>query len=94
MMEITETGIADDRSHCLAPAICQLAILDCLLPLSLISMPPRNKSNAAGVSSSSLFDLKAELAKQEEEFAKRKAAGKGNALVGGVKRPDKVSELH
>lgn len=57
-------------------------------------MPPKSKSNAVGVSASSLFDLKAELAKQEEEFAKRKAAGKGNAVVGGVKRPDKVGIRH
>lgn len=53
-------------------------------------MAPKNKAKAAGVSASSFFDLKAELAKQEEEFAKNKAAGKGAALVGGVKRPDKV----
>lgn len=42
------------------------------------------------MSASSFLDLKAELAKQEEDFAKNKAAGKGAALVGGVKRPDKV----
>lgn len=53
-------------------------------------MAPKNKAKAAGVSASSFFDLKAELAKQEEDFAKNKAAGKGAALVGGVKRPDKV----
>ena len=53
-------------------------------------MAPKNKAKAAGVSASSFFDLKAELAKQEEEFAKNKAAGKGAALVGGVKRSDKV----
>jgi hypothetical protein len=40
--------------------------------------------------SSTFFDLKAEIAKQEEEFAKSKAAGKSNLIVGGVKRPDKV----
>jgi len=51
-------------------------------------MPPK-RTNAVGVSASSLFDLKAELAKKEEEFAKRKAAGKGNA-VAGVNRPNKV----
>ena len=55
-------------------------------------MPPKSKANAAGVSASSLFDLKAELAKQEEDFAKRKAAGKGSVVVGGVKRPDKVCQ--
>ena len=54
-------------------------------------MPPKNKAKAAGISASSFFDLKAELGKQEEVFAKNKAAGKKNAvIVGGVKRPDKV----
>lgn len=53
-------------------------------------MAPSNKAKAAGVSSSSFFDLKAELAKQEEEFAKNKAASKSTALAGGAKRPDKV----
>ncbi|KAH9928618.1 uncharacterized protein B0H18DRAFT_874756 [Fomitopsis serialis] len=52
-------------------------------------MAPKNKAKAAGVSASSFFDLKAELAKQEEEFVKNKTAGKATALVGGVKRPDK-----
>ncbi|CCM04307.1 uncharacterized protein FIBRA_06478 [Fibroporia radiculosa] len=52
-------------------------------------MAPKNKAKAAGVSASSFFDLKAELAKQEEEFTKNKAAGKASALVGGIKRPDK-----
>jgi hypothetical protein len=55
-------------------------------------MPPKNKAKAAGISASSFFDLKAELAKQENEFAKNKAAGKSNAIVGGVKRPDKVRQ--
>ncbi|GLB40200.1 putative protein with domain of unknown function (DUF4078) [Lyophyllum shimeji] len=52
-------------------------------------MAPTNKAKAKGVSASSFLDLKAELAKQEEEFAKSKAAGKANYIVGGVKRPDK-----
>ncbi|KAI0368746.1 hypothetical protein BV20DRAFT_968832 [Pilatotrama ljubarskyi] len=52
-------------------------------------MPPVDKAKAAGVSASSFFDLKAELAKKEEEFTKNKAAGKANAIVGGVKRNDK-----
>ncbi|KZT73147.1 hypothetical protein DAEQUDRAFT_762499 [Daedalea quercina L-15889] len=52
-------------------------------------MAPKNKAKAAGVSASSFFDLKAELAKQEEEFTKNKATGKATAIVGGVKRPDK-----
>lgn len=50
------------------------------------------KAKAKGVSASSFFDLKAELSKQQAEFAKNKAAGKvSSQLVGGVKRPDKVS---
>ena len=49
-------------------------------------------ARAAGVSASSFFDLKAELAKKEEEFTKSKAAGKSTSLVGGVKRPGKVRE--
>ncbi|OSD06315.1 hypothetical protein PYCCODRAFT_1464274 [Trametes coccinea BRFM310] len=52
-------------------------------------MPPVDKAKAAGVSASSFFDLKAELAKKEQEFAKNKAAGKSAAIVGGVKRDDK-----
>ncbi|KZT07629.1 uncharacterized protein LAESUDRAFT_651046 [Laetiporus sulphureus 93-53] len=52
-------------------------------------MAPKNKAKAAGVSASSFFDLKAELLKKEEEFAKNKAAGKPTTLVGGVKRADK-----
>ncbi|KAL0954779.1 hypothetical protein HGRIS_003729 [Hohenbuehelia grisea] len=47
------------------------------------------KAKAAGISASSFFDLKAELAKKEDEFSKNKAAGKSRAIVGGVKRPDK-----
>lgn len=55
-------------------------------------MPPKNKAKAAGISASSFFDLKAELSKQEEDFAKNKAAGKGSSIVGGVgKRQEKVS---
>ncbi|KAI9061043.1 hypothetical protein FKP32DRAFT_1667775 [Trametes sanguinea] len=52
-------------------------------------MPPVDKAKAAGVSASSFFDLKAELAKKEQEFAKNKAAGKSAAIEGGVKRDDK-----
>ena len=44
-------------------------------------MPPKNKAKAAGISASSFFDLKAEIAKQEAEFAKSKAAGKSTARV-------------
>ncbi|KAG6865719.1 hypothetical protein C0991_012365 [Blastosporella zonata] len=52
-------------------------------------MPPTGKSKGKGVSFSSFLDLKAEISKQEEEFARSKAAGKANYIVGGVKRPDK-----
>lgn len=53
-------------------------------------MSHSSKSKAKGISASSFFDLKAELSKQEAEFTKAKAAGKSTAVVGGVKRPDKV----
>lgn len=53
-------------------------------------MAPTNKAKKAGVSASSFFDLKAELAKKEEQFARDKAAGMSASLAGGVKRPDKV----
>lgn len=53
-----------------------------------------SKSKGKGVSASSFFDLKAELSKQEQEFAKSKAAGKSNYIVGGVKRPDKVRHVY
>lgn len=48
------------------------------------------KARAAGISATSFFDLKAELSKQEAEFSKSKAVGKAAAVVGGIKRPDKV----
>lgn len=51
------------------------------------------KSKSSGVSTSTFFDLRAEIAKHEEEFAKNKAAGKGRAIMGGVKRPDKVCDI-
>lgn len=50
-----------------------------------------SKAKAKGISASSFFDLKAELSKKETEFAKAKAEGKSLAVVGGIKRPDKVS---
>jgi hypothetical protein len=50
-----------------------------------------NKAKAAGINASSFFDLKAQLAKQEDEFAKKKKAGLGSITVGGVKRPEKVT---
>ncbi|KAJ3865288.1 hypothetical protein EV359DRAFT_39083 [Lentinula novae-zelandiae] len=46
------------------------------------------KSKSKGVSTSSLFDLKAEISKKEDEFARDKAAGKTYTL-GRVHRPDK-----
>jgi hypothetical protein len=49
-----------------------------------------SKSRAKGISASSFFDLKAELSKQEADFAKAKAAGGSTKIIGGVKRPDKV----
>jgi hypothetical protein len=52
-----------------------------------------NKAKAAGVSASSFFDLKAELSKYEDEFAKKKAAGLSTAIIGGIKRPQKVRVL-
>ncbi|KAG1733608.1 uncharacterized protein EDB91DRAFT_1057363 [Suillus paluster] len=52
-------------------------------------MAPANKARAAGVSASSFFDLKAELAKKEDEFTRSKAAGGSRYTVGGIKRPDK-----
>ncbi|KAG8892421.1 hypothetical protein FRB99_002715 [Tulasnella sp. 403] len=43
------------------------------------------------VSSATFFDLKAELLKKEDEFKRSKASGSGKveAIVGGVKRPEK-----
>lgn len=53
-------------------------------------MSHNSKAKAKGISTTSFFDLKAELSKQEAEFTKTKVAGKSTAIVGGVKRPDKV----
>lgn len=53
-------------------------------------MAPPDKARASGVSASSFLDLKAELAKQESEFAKNKG-GQSKYVVGGTKRADKVS---
>ena len=53
-------------------------------------MSHTSKSKAKGISASSFFDLKAELSKQEADFAKAKGSGKSTAIIGGVKRPDKV----
>jgi len=54
-------------------------------------MSHSSKPKAKGVSTSSFFDLKAELSKQQAEFSKNKASGKSTQIVGGVKRLDKVS---
>ncbi|KAB5596200.1 hypothetical protein CTheo_472 [Ceratobasidium theobromae] len=50
-----------------------------------------SSSKKQSVNATTFFDLKAELAKQEDAFAKSKLAGKGKAgaIVGGLKRPDK-----
>lgn len=54
-------------------------------------MPPTDKAKAAGVSLSSFFDLKAELAKKSDEFARAKTAGGPRYVPGeGRTRPDKV----
>lgn len=53
-------------------------------------MSHASKAKAKGIGASSFFDLKAELAKQEEEFTRSKAAGQSTTIVGGVKRPGKV----
>ncbi|KAI0346106.1 hypothetical protein BDW22DRAFT_1323793 [Trametopsis cervina] len=53
-------------------------------------MAPSKKAKAAGVSASSFLDLKAELSRKEEEFAKAKASGK---TLAAVKRPDKKSTI-
>jgi hypothetical protein len=50
-----------------------------------------SKAKAKRVNATTFLDLKAEISKQEEEFSRNKAAGKGNYVVGGIKRPDKVS---
>lgn len=50
-------------------------------------------SKGTGVNASSFLDLKAELARQESDFRKTKAAGGPSYTVGGVKRPEKVGGL-
>jgi hypothetical protein len=53
-------------------------------------MSHNSKAKAKGISSSSFFDLKAELAKQEEESRRNRATGKSATIIGGVPRPGKV----
>ena len=54
-------------------------------------MPPTDKAKAAGVSVTSFFDLKAELSKKSDEFARTKAAGGPKYIAGeGRTRLDKV----
>ncbi|KIJ12824.1 hypothetical protein PAXINDRAFT_163838 [Paxillus involutus ATCC 200175] len=52
-------------------------------------MAPTDKAKAAGVSVTSFFDLKAELAKKSDEFAKNKAAGGPKYVAGQARRPEK-----
>lgn len=54
-------------------------------------MAPSSKAKAAGVSASSFLDLKAELAKQETDFSKKKAGGSQSYVAGNRQRPDKAS---
>lgn len=55
-------------------------------------MAPASKAKAAGVSASSFFDLKAQLAKREEEVLENKAAGK--VAASAVQRRDKVRSTY
>ena len=43
-------------------------------------------------STSSFLDLKAQLSKQEADFAQNRALGREMVVKGGLKRPGKVSE--
>lgn len=52
-------------------------------------MPRSSKEKAAGIGATSFLDLKAELAKQEAQFAQDRAVGKSRSIVGGVERSDK-----
>ncbi|KAF8841759.1 hypothetical protein BDN67DRAFT_900650 [Paxillus ammoniavirescens] len=52
-------------------------------------MPPTDKAKAAGVSVTSFFDLKAELAKKSDEFAKNKATGGPKYVAGQARKPEK-----
>ena len=61
-----------------------------LLSFALFTMPPPiDKAKAAGISTSSFHDLKAHLAKQEQELTRKKAAGESTSIA-GVARPEKV----
>lgn len=58
-------------------------------------MPTSDKSKAKGISASSFLDLRAELAKKQEEFTKSRSAGKPTYTTGGVPRPEnKVCANH
>jgi hypothetical protein len=50
-------------------------------------MAPTNKAKAAGVSSGSFLELRAQVAKQKESLSKGSATA---AVVGGEKKNDKV----
>lgn len=61
--------------------------LRCVTSIPYLAMAPTTKAKYA----SSFLELKAELAKKEEEISKLKAAGKSTTIAGGSNRPDKVS---
>ncbi|KAL4064523.1 hypothetical protein V8B97DRAFT_318898 [Scleroderma yunnanense] len=52
-------------------------------------MAPTSKGKGGGISAGSLFDLKSELAKQADEFARNKAASGAQYAVGGPKKNKK-----
>jgi hypothetical protein len=54
-------------------------------------MAPTNKAKAAGVSSGSFLELRAQVAKRKEGLVKDKAAGNVTAIV-GRKKNEKVRE--
>ena len=54
------------------------------------NMAPNNKAQAAGVSSGSFLELRSQVEKQKQIYAKEKAAGNASAIVGKQKRKGKV----
>ncbi|KAI0314607.1 hypothetical protein OF83DRAFT_1293767 [Amylostereum chailletii] len=52
-------------------------------------MARTDKEKAAGISTSSFFDLQAELANKKDEIAKLKASGQSSVKRGSTKNPDK-----
>lgn len=65
----------------------------CVTFIPYLAMAPTTKAKSKAISASSFLELKAELAKKEEEISKLKAAGKSTTIAGGSNRPDKVSSL-